>query len=326
VRVGAGATQRYITAVMLAFGQIAAAQVVAVVPRIPPTRIPQQPTSPPEGLLRVDSDLVLIPAHVTSRAGAPVTDLRLESFHLYEDDVEQTIASFSAEDEPVSIGLLFDASGSMRNKMDKASEAAARFFATSNAYDEFFLVQISGRPKLMARFSSDSEDLLQRIHRFKPGGQTPLFDAIHMALKQMRNARNNRKALVILSDGGDNWSTHTFRQIREALIESDVQLYAMGIFDEDFTRNHSPEEARGPMLLNALAAQTGGRLFSVTNLDDLPEIGAQISRELRQQYVLGYYSRNEAHDGKYRRIKVKLSPDRASLRVSFRTGYYAPSE
>ena len=319
-------TQRFLAALVLAFGQIAVAQVVAVVPRISPAHIPEQPASPPEGLLRVDSALVLIPAHVTNRAGNPVTDLGLESFHLYEDDVEQTIASFSAEDEPVSVGLLFDSSGSMRNKMDKASEAAARFFTTANTDDEFFLIQISGRPKLIARFSSDTEDLLQKIHRFRPGGQTPLFDSIHMALKQMRNARNNRKAVVILSDGGDNWSTHTFRQIREDLIESDVQVYAIGIFDDDFTRNHSPEEAKGPMLLNALASQTGGRLFSVTNLDDLPDIGAQISRQLRQQYVLGYYPRNETHDGKYRRVKVKLSLDRASLRVSFRTGYYAPNE
>ena len=319
-------TQRLLVAVVfgLALFQAAAGQEVAIVPREPRARNAALSTQP-DAVLRVDTSLVLIPAHVTNALGAPVNDLSAAHFHIYEDNVEQTIASFNAEDAPVSVGLLFDASGSMRDKMDKASEAAAQFFDTANAGDEFFLVRISGRAKLVEPFTGDSSELVRRIERMRPGGETPLFDAIHLALKAMKMAHHSRKALVILSDGGDNWSTHTFRQIRRALIEGDVQVYAMGIFDQDLSHNHSPEEARGPMLLHVLASQTGGRLFPVKKREDLPRIGARISRELRQQYVLGYYPAHDAHDGKYHRVKVTLS-SAPELRVSFRPGYYAPTE
>ncbi len=317
--------QRLLAVSIITFGSLALAQDVAIVPALPP-RNPALPPIPPDPLVRVDSALVLIPAHVTTATGAPVTDLSVQNFHLYEDNVEQTVASFSAEEAPISVGLLFDASGSMRNKLAKASEAASRFFSTANAQDEFFLVKISGRAKLVEPFTTDSLGLVQQIRHFRPAGQTPLFDAIHLAMKQMKTARNSRKALLIISDGGDNWSTHTFHEIREALLESDVQLYAIGIFDEDFTRNHAPEEVRGPMLLRVLAAQTGGRLYSVSSLEDLPEIGARISRELRQQYVLGYYSTNTTRDGKYRHVKVRVTSETPELRVSFRTGYYAPNQ
>jgi Ca-activated chloride channel homolog len=304
----------------------ALAQNVAIVPRVPPSPRSQQPNLP-ETVVRVDSALVLIPAHVTHAWGDPVTGLTTDRFHIYEDDVEQTIASFSSEDAPLSIGLLFDASGSMRNKMDKACEAAATFFRTANAEDEFFLVEFSGRVKVSVPFTPSANDLYQRITHIKPSGQTPLFDAIHVALKEMKGARNSRKALVILSDGGDNWSTHTFRQIRDALIESDVQVYAMGIFDDPESNQHrAPEEVKGPMTLDDLTTQTGGRLFAVDQLEDLPRIAARISRELREQYVLGYYSKNASRDGKYRRVKVRVMGELPGVRVFYRTGYYAPKE
>jgi Ca-activated chloride channel homolog len=309
---------------VFALGQTALAQEVAIVPRISPVRTEAQPAALPQTVVRVESSLVLIPTHVTNANGSPVINLSADAFHLYEDNVQQTIASFNAEDAPISVGLLFDASGSMRNKMEKASQAASRFFATANPGDEFFLIEIGGRARLVSPFTTDSDDLLERIQHFRSGGQTPLFDAIHLAMKEMKSAHNSRKALVILSDGGDNWSTHTFRQIHEALIESDMQVYAIGIFDEDFARNHTPEESKGPMLLDELTSQTGGRLFSVARLEDLPEIGARISRELRQQYVLGYYSSNGVRDGKFRHVKVTVSSEETEIHVSARKGYYAP--
>jgi Ca-activated chloride channel homolog len=317
-------TQRFLPVVVFVLGQTALAQDVAIVPRVSPVRTEAPPAALPPTVVRVESSLVLIPTHVTNPNGSPVINLGADAFHLYEDNVEQTIASFNAEDAPISVGLLFDASGSMRNKMDKASQAASRFFAAANPGDEFFLVEIAGRARLVSPFTSDSDELMDRILHFRSAGQTPLFDAIHLAMKEMKSAHNSRKALVILSDGGDNWSTHTFRQIHEALIESDSQVYAIGIFDQDFAHNHSPEEARGPMLLDELTSQTGGRLFPVSRLDDMPEIGARISRELRQQYVLGYYSSNGARDGKFRRVKVTVSSNEPELRVSARKGYYAP--
>jgi Ca-activated chloride channel family protein len=311
---------------LVALAQPGLAQNVAIVPRVPPAQVP----TTPDPVLRVDSCLVLIPAHVTNALGAPITGLTVNDFRVSEDGVDQTISEFAAEDAPVSVGLLFDTSGSMRNKMEKASQAAAAFFRTANAQDEFFLVEFGGRTRLEVPFTTNSDDLYQRIVHTRPSGQTPLFDAVHLALKAMKNAHRSRKALVILSDGGDNWSGHNLRQIRSALVESDVQVYAMGIFDADVAHNHPREEKRGPMLLEDLTGPTGGKNFPVERLDDLPAIGERISRELRHEYLLGYYSTNAARDGKYRRVKVDVVPPGVkgppAARVSFRPGYYAPAE
>jgi Ca-activated chloride channel family protein len=274
----------------------------------------------------VDSSLVLIPTHVTTAIGASVTNLIKEDFRLFEDGVEQTLADFAHDDAPISIGVLFDTSGSMQNKMQKSSEAAAAFFRTAGAEDEFFLVKFSGKARLTVPFTPDSGELYREIVHTKPAGQTSLLDAIHLALAHMKTARNLRKALVVVSDGGDNWSRHTVRQVKNVLIESDVQVYAMGIFDSNYYVKHTPEERRGPQLLSELAEQSGGRHFPVDNLDDLPAIASRIGRELRDQYVLGYYSTNAAHDGKYRQVKLNLAtPGGASvLRAYYRQGYYAP--
>ena len=277
-------------------------------------------------VLRVDSCLVQIPAHVTTVMGSSVTNLSKESFRVFEDNVEQTVSDFAHDDAPISIGVLFDTSGSMQNKMQKSSEAAAAFFRTAGGEDEFFLVKFSGRAKLTVPFTPDSGELYREIVHTKPFGQTSLLDAVHLALAQMKRARNLRKALVIVSDGGDNWSRHTVRQVKSVLIESDVQIYAMGIFDSNYFVKHSREERRGPQLLSELADQSGGRHFPVDNLDDLPAIASRIGRELRDQYVLGYYSSNGARDGKYRQIKLNIAAPTGSslLRAYYRQGYYAP--
>jgi Ca-activated chloride channel family protein len=294
---------------------------VAIMPRVRPA-----PPAETQSVLRVDSCLIQIPAHVTTAIGASVTNLIRENFRLFEDGVEQTLTDFARDDAPISIGVLFDTSGSMQNKMQKSSEAAAAFFRTAGAEDEFFLVKFSGKAKLTVPFTRDSGELYSAIVHTRPAGQTSLLDAIHLALAQMKTARNLRKALVIVSDGGDNWSRHTVRQVKNVLIESDVQVYAMGIFDSNYSVKHTPEERRGPQLLSELAEQSGGRHFPVDNLDDLPAIASRIGRELRDQYVLGYYSTNADHDGKYRQVKLNLAtPNGASvLRAYYRQGYYAP--
>jgi len=278
--------------------------------------------------IRVDSSLVLIPAHVTTAIGAPVTNLTRDDFRLFEDNVEQRITQFVMDDAPASIGLLFDTSGSMQNKMRKASEAAAAFFRTANTDDEFFLVEFGDRPKLAMPFTTDSQEVFRRIAGLRPFGRTSLLDAIHLALTQMKGARNSRKALVIFSDGGDNCSRRTAGQIKNALVESDVQLYAMGIFDPADAPKHTPEERDGPKLLDDLAAQTGGHNYPVLRLDDLPAISARISKELRTEYVLGYSPAGAAHDGKYHRVRVILAaPEQMQrLRAYYRQGYYAPGQ
>ncbi len=281
----------------------------------------------PEAILRVDSSLVLIPAHVTTAEGTSVTDLTEDRFQLFEDGVEQKITHFSRDDAPISIGLLLDTSGSMENKMRKSSVAASRFMKTANAGDEFFLVEFNEKPKLTVPFTPDSGLIFQRIARTRPFGRTSLLDAIHLAMVQMKNAKNLRKAIVILSDGGDNRSRFTASEIKNDMLESDVQLYAMGVFDVDDLRKHPIEEQNGPVLLDQLAEQTGGRLFTVGDLNELESISARISSELRNEYLLGYSPTNDSRDGKYRRVKLILNaPDMPNLRTYYRHGYHAPAQ
>jgi Ca-activated chloride channel family protein len=301
---------------------LSAQPVVSITPRARPDL---SANSSPELHLRVDAPLVLIPAHAMSPRGSSVTDLRKENFRLYENGVEQKVIHFSRQDAPISVGLVFDSSGSMANKIRESAEAAAAFFKTSNAGDEFFLVEFGEKPKLMLPFTSDSDQIYKQIARTKAFGRTSLIDAIHLALVQMKNARNSRKAIVILSDGGDNRSRLTRGQIKSALLESEIQMYAMGIFD---VLKHTREEKDGPQLLDELAVQSGGRLFTVDRIDDLDTVSATIGTALRNEYLLGYVSSNPSRDGKYRQVKVTVdvSPQAPVPDVSYRHGYYAPTE
>jgi Ca-activated chloride channel family protein len=294
---------------------------VEIVPRARPTA---EAADTHAASIRVDSSLVLIPVHVTTPLGATVTNLARENFQLFEENTPQAITLFANDDAPMSIGLLFDASGSMKNKKQKVSQAAASFFKTANQEDEFFLVQFNDRAKLVVPFTPDVDELYSRIAGVRPFGRTALLDGIHMGLQHMKKARNLRKALVILSDGGDNWSRHNVREVKNALLESDVQVYAMGIFDPDSASHSAREEREGPILLDNLTGQTGGLLYRVNNIDDLPAISTRISRELRTQYLLGYSPTHPARDGKYRRVQVKLAvpKEMAGLRAYYRPGYY----
>ena len=289
----------------------------------PPSGIPGDPAFP-EANLRVDSSLVLIPAQVTTREGTPLMNLEKGDFRIYEDAAEQEITYFAKDDAPVSVGLLFDASGSMRNKKQKSSEAAEAFFRTANTGDEFFLVEFDDHPKLVVPFTQDIGLLYHEITRTRPYGRTSLFDAIHMALQVMKTAKNDRKALVIVSDGGDNRSRQTFKAIKSDVLENDVQLYAMGIFEEEGPAQGSPEESNGPQLLDQLAELTGGRHFPVFNLGTLPEVSARIGRLLRNRYLIGYHPSNIARDGRYRSVKLEVASDDSQMRVQYRKGYYAP--
>jgi Ca-activated chloride channel family protein len=284
-----------------------------------------RPETMPVADLRVDVPLALIPVHVTTELGASVMNLKQENFRIFEDGVEQKITNFSSEDAPVSIGLLFDASGSMRNKIRKSAEAAAAFFRTANVDDEFFLVEFNDRAKLAVPFTRDANLIYQRIVRTKPLGRTSLLDAIHMALTQMKDAKNLRKAIVILSDGGDNRSRYTESEIKSAMREADVQVYALGIYDPDDQPKRTPEEKNGPKLLGELAHQTGGRDFTVRNLEDLPSVCERIGNELRNQYVIGYAPAS-ADDAGYRHVKVTVATsEMPPLHVYHRQGYLPES-
>ena len=281
----------------------------------------------PDETLRVDTSLVLIPAQVTTREGAPLVDLNRKDFRIYEDGAEQAITYFAKDDAPVSIGILLDSSGSMKNKKQKSAQAAAAFFRTANTDDEFFLIEFDEHPKLAVPFTKDTDLLSQEINHFRPYGRTSLFDAIHMAVGVMKAARHERKALVIVSDGGDNRSRHTFTAIRSDMLEADVQLYAMGIYDPEGASKSSTEESNGPQLLDNLAELTGGRHFPVLNLASLPDVSTRIGQLLRNRYMLGYNPTNASRDGRYRGVKLDLAAAMdPGVHVQYRKGYYAPQQ
>jgi Ca-activated chloride channel family protein len=256
-----------------------------------------------------------------------VTGLDADNFRIFEDKVEQEIATFSSEDVPISIGVIFDCSGSMSNKFGKAREAAIEFFKTANPDDEFFLVSFNERAELTSSFTSSVEDLQGRMMLMPPKGRTALLDAIYLGLSQMRGAHNAKRALLILSDGGDNHSRYQESDIKRLVKEADTQLYAIGIFEPLGNRSRTFEELNGPSLLSEITEMTGGRVFAADNLNELPDIATKIGLELRNQYVLGYRPSNKAHDGRWRKIKIKMRAPRGlpPLSVYSKTGYYAPT-
>lgn len=278
--------------------------------------------------LQVDVNRVLVNVTVTDPYDRIVTGLDQSNFQVFDDKVKQEILSFSTEDAPISVGLIFDSSGSMSDKIQKSKEAALQFFETSNPQDEFMLINFSERPNLITGFTSRFQNLQDRLLFVKSGGRTALLDAIYLGMEEMRKATTNRKALLVISDGGENHSRYTERDIKEMVKESDVEIYAIGIFEPLSSRDRTPEEAAGPSLLSDLANITGGRMFSVEDADELPDIAEKISIELRNQYVIGYKPSNMIADGRWRRIKVKLNPPRGlpPLQVYARTGYYAPTQ
>ena len=285
------------------------------------------PVVKPNQGLKIDVDLALVNVTVTDPYNRLVTGLDPDNFRVFEDNIEQEVVSFSSEDVPISIGVIFDYSGSMSNKLNKAREAAIEFFKTANPQDEFFLVSFNERAELTSTFTNSIEDLQSRMMLTAPKGRTALLDAIYLGLSQMRGARNGKRALLILSDGGDNHSRYNESDIKRLVKEADTQLYAIGIFDPLGYRNRTPEELNGPSLLSEVTEMTGGRVFSVENLSELPDIATKIGMELRNQYVLGYRPSNKAHDARWRKIKIKLRAPKGlpPLNVYSKTGYYAPS-
>jgi len=281
----------------------------------------------PGKTIHADVDLALVNVTVTDPYSRLVTGLEPDNFRVFEDNIEQEIVAFSSEDVPISIGVIFDLSGSMGNKIAKAREAAIQFFKTANPADEFFLVSFNERAELTSTFTNSVEELQQRMMMSAPKGRTALLDAIYLGLSEMRGAHNAKRALLIISDGGDNHSRYNENDVKRLVREADTQLYAIGIFDPLGYRNRTPEELNGPSLLSDITDMTGGRVFAVERLEDLPDIATKIGMELRNQYVLGYHPSNKAHDARWRKIKVKLRAPRGlpPLTVYAKTGYYAPS-
>jgi VWFA-related protein len=307
---------------------LAAYAQVSIDPRDAGSRSRAAKSAAPKANLRIDSNLVLVPVSVCDPNNRPVTGLEKDHFKVFDNKVEQTVTHFAMDDEPLAVGLVFDTSGSMGNKLRESRLAASAFFKTANPEDEFFLVEFNDTPKLVVPLTTDAEEIQNQLPFTQSRGRTALLDTILLAMHEMKKSAKNRKALLIISDGGDNCSRYTESELRNLVREADVLIYAIGIFETYGARSRSPEELAGPGLLNDICEQTGGRQFPVGDLEELPDIAAKIGIELRNRYVLGYAPTDHERDGRYHRVQVKVVPPHGlpPLRAYWRLGYYAPAE
>ena len=289
---------------------------------IEPRQKPAASQEQPRPTLRVDTSLVLIPVTVNDPLNRPVTGLERENFRVFDDKVEQTITNFAMDDAPVAVGLVFDTSGSMGDKLRRSRMAAREFFRLANDEDEFFLVEFSDAPHLRVGMTRNTGDIETQLTFSRSKGSTALLDAILLALHEMKQSKKDKKALLIISDGGDNRSRYTEGEVKSMVKEADVMIYAIGIYDHYFA---TTEEKMGPELLSEITQVTGGRAFTVDNPNSLPDVTSKIGMQLRNQYVLGYRPEKTSHDGKWHKIKVKIRLPRGfpPLQVYAKTGYYA---
>ena len=315
----------------LAFAQDSDVDNIHVSPRIEPTNTDPAAAIVSESLrshipvVKSKVELVLVPVTVTDPMNRLVTGLDRENFQVFEGKEAQEVRHFSSEDAPISLGVIFDMSGSMSSKIERAREAVGEFFKTANPQDEFFLITFSDKPQEVSDFTQSVEDLQGKLVFTVPKGRTALLDAIYLGVSKMRQAKYPKKALLIISDGGDNHSRYTEGEIKSMVKEADVMIYSIGIYDHYF---QTEEERLGPALLSDVSELSGGRSFTIDNPNDLADVATKIGIELRNQYVLGYRPKNPGHDGKWHKIKVKLLPPKGlpPLHVYARTGYYASSQ
>ena len=290
-----------------------------------PNAANQAGKAPKVAEITANVNLVLVPVVITDPLNRMVTGLEKDFFSLTEDSVPQTIKTFSSEDAPISVGVVFDSSGSMSDKIQKSRDALIQFFRTANPQDEFFLVDFADEPRMLCSFTSNIDQVEDSVTFLQPQGRTALLDAIYLSLEEMRHAKYNRKALLIISDGGDNHSRYSERDVERVVREADVQIYGIGLYSAAYARA-TPEEENGPALMDKITESTGGKTFEIHDMDELADTATKIGIELRNQYVLGYTPTDAKADGKWRKIQVKLHPPPGlpPLTVSARTGYYGP--
>jgi Ca-activated chloride channel homolog len=267
--------------------------------------------------LTVDVDLVQVPVTVTDAMNHPVTNLKKEDFAVFENGVQQPISHFASEDGPISVGLILDFSKSMTNKVQTERAAVEEFFRNANPEDDYFVVTVSAKPQLIATSTRSVQTIESALGQITPNGGTALLDAIYLGANQMRHASHSRHALVIISDGGENNSRYHLGEIKAMIRESDVQVYAIGLFDTALFKTY--EEYMGRKWLGEITDATGGRTLPIDHLSKLPEAAATISWELRSQYVLGYTPPGTTARPGRRRIKVRLT---SHSKVPFLRPYY----
>ncbi|HEV8414439.1 MAG TPA: VWA domain-containing protein [Bryobacteraceae bacterium] len=278
------------------------------------------PNDIPRPDLRIDRTEVLVPVAVNDAYNRPVAGLEQENFRVFDDKIAQTITSFSMEDEPVAVALVFDTSGSMSGTERQERAAATEFFKTANPEDEFALVEFDSSPRLVVPVTPDPAKVTYQLLFTHTKGSTALLDAVFLGLHEIKKSNKKRKALVVISDGGENNSRYTPSEIKEVVRESDVLIYSIGVFADPLYT-----DAGG--VLSSISEQTGGRMFKTQGMR-LSDIAQKISIDLRNRYLVGYVPSNRERNGRYHPIEVKIVPPKGlgQVRAHWRTGYYAPTE
>jgi len=274
---------------------------------------------------RTDVDLVLVNVTVLDRSYRAVSGLQPQQFLLWEDQKPQSIKYFSSADQPLSLVIVLDASASMAPRFAQARKAAVDLVRTGNALDEISVIAVGDTPDVEFSFDDRIDSLPTRLELIQPDGRTALWDSMVLGLRELEHGKFPRRAMVVISDGGDNHSTFTESELKTMVAEADIELYAVGLFDRFPRRN---EERNGSINLDELAGLTGGRLLSVHDEKGVLQAVTEINDELRNQYVLGYVSSSHPHDGLWHKLRVTLGTDgtREKLRISSKKGYFAPSE
>ncbi|HEU5450478.1 MAG TPA: VWA domain-containing protein [Terriglobales bacterium] len=272
---------------------------------------------------RAGVDLVQVPVTVTDTMGRPVLGLKLENFTVLDNGVPQPIRHFGSDDAPISIGVILDLSASMADKIDYARDAVREFFNTANPDDDYFLITFADRPEVLADVSSSIPTMEAKLATATPSGHTALLDAIYLGLERAKWARYQRRALLIISDGGDNRSRFRARELKDIVEEADVEVFAIGIYSAFF---HTPEEWAGKRLLTDITESSGGHTVTLSNPRDLPRIAADLSLQMRNQYVLGFRPPENGRDGKWHDLKVVVTNGETPMQVHWKRGYNGPAQ
>lgn len=289
-----------------------------------PTPTPQFIEDGNDSPVKVKTDLVTLTLTVTDLYGRYVSGLGKGAFTIFDNNQEQEVTFFSDSDAPVSLGILFDVSGSMSGaKIAKARKALSRFIITSHPNDEYFLIAFNNRAQLLLDRSRDGDAVLKKLTLVEPRQNTALYDAVYLGIERVTRGTHQKRAMLIISDGQDNASRYNFGEVRRLMKESDVVTYSVGIMDgRDSTTMLGMQ---GQSFLDELSSVTGGKSFYPQSDVEMDEIFERIALELRHQYSIGYTPKDFEPNGKWRKVKVKVKPPRGlpRLTVRAREGYYA---
>jgi Ca-activated chloride channel homolog len=309
---------------VLGLPQALSAQVAGAKPAATtPAQATQQNLNPGDDRVIINTDLITFNVTITDQYGRFVSGLPKSAFTVFDDKQPQEITFFSDEDAPVSLGIVFDLTGSMSGgKVMRAREALDHFFETSREGDEYFLVTLqNGRANLALDRTRDSQAVLNKLTFVQSRGTTAFYDACYLGVDKVAHGSHPKRALLVISDGQDNNSRYTFNELRRLVKESDVIIYAIGIEEE----RDGELASEGQLILDDIASVSGGKAFFPHSSAEMDDIFENIALELRHQYAIGYRPSNFDANGKWHHLKIKVNPPRGlpHLFVRSRDGYYA---